>query len=1400
MPIGLWRFDPAPQQKTPGVPAAALGVGDQPPSRGVQVAAAFAIAAAAWATPAPTPPPPPARIAPIAAAVPSAWTRTGGAGNTGDGTFVASISATSSAPVAIGDLIAVAVTWGNNGFAEVVSDDLGNSYARVSATDIFDSPENQNLSIWFSIATVAGTPTVTLSFTGGNVAPFVGVLVDTFSGSDASSTTDGPGSGLNQASPTTATDALVSGTWTTSQPGDLIYSATHDTVTGSEPASAVGTGFTAAQDVGGSGGTTVFRSEYGTQAAPSGSTQGTWTAFANTRHLTAAIAITPGGSGGTVQPPPPRNRMAAADVQAQIAAAWQTTWGAQRNPTVPAPSGSAPPAGWTYRGGAFAGDGVQVTETVSLGPVASGDLVFVSATYDPGTNGATGTVVTDSLGNTYNQLLTANDPAQSQSLDVWWAIITVAGTPTIQVQLTPTPGTTAAAAFTIVADWFSGGSLGSVVDGDSIQVWSPGATGTDAVNSGSFATTQDGDLVYGVSVIGTSSGLTAGTGFTIATTASGGSLAISAKTEWLAQATHNGSTQVTWTTPSSADHIVAGVAVTLVAPAAAPVPPSAAKTAQVQHQTASTWQTTWAAQRGAQIAPVTLAYGQQPPRTAPGNAQVNLAWQPSWSTQSEADTAAWNVQPTRVPSPTATNLFTQLSNGWSVSWAAQRVAQIVPLTLAYGNQPPSSLIGPDDLARFAGAWRPDWLAQSEGDNAAWNVVQATVPAPMSPALAAQLSTAWTTIGSAAKPVAIVPLTLAYGAQPTPRAPLDAQRIAAAVSTWQLTWGAESEGPTAAWNVPITSQPVGVSALLVAQTASAWIVAWGAQHATPAIAIPSGDRPQLPAATPDSLTRVAVAWSVSWSAQRAAQIVPLTLGYGDRPQLSAASPDALTRFANAWAVSWDAQRPPTIVALTFTYGARPQLPAASPDLKAQVARVWAIDWSSARGATIAPTVVIVYGAQPPVSGALSATELAETLGAWASSWAAQTAAPNAAWNVILRVTVPSARQPIATLTTWQPASMPAARAVTIPITGVYGASVLSPADPELQQRIAGAWSVTWAARSAPVSLAWNVVVSVPASSFARAILDAWTSPVAPAQRARVIPIVGVYGSQPGPSYAQSTTLLSRIAGAWSVDWAAQSAAPSADWNIPPKTPFLERSAQTRTAATWIVSWGAQRSPFRVQSAAGDRPQLASASPTTHATYAFAWQVSWGAQTTRKIFIRSRFRSVHVMRAVLGASPRITAALETAPRASAMLETQPRLSADLASAPRATAILAASPRITATITINGITMTTTQATPVRINASNVLQLSKLTDILAPSTPLSAVTVSVKIIGLDGKVLTDTTELPVSPDDAGMWAVTLSKTDAAFAKGMHYIAQFSASGQDAGNVAVDYYEEMELVGHTH
>jgi hypothetical protein len=188
--------------------------------------------------------------------------------------------------------------------------------------------------------------------------------------------------------------------------------------------------------------------------------------------------------------------------------------------------------------------------------VAAGDFIGVGLTFaDNATNG----VITDGLGNTYTRKGQVHETERGLFLEIWECIVTNAGTPTITAQFDPTPGTTSPAGYiSLVASSFSGSDSGSTVDGAGAgqMLASPVSTSTDAVTTGTFATSVDGVLLYSVAT----SGVVGGTGFTQENGASGGDIQLS--DEWAVQTSHSASTEATWTATGTSAKAALVIAIT----------------------------------------------------------------------------------------------------------------------------------------------------------------------------------------------------------------------------------------------------------------------------------------------------------------------------------------------------------------------------------------------------------------------------------------------------------------------------------------------------------------------------------------------------------------------------------------------------------------------------------------------------------------------------------------------------------------------------------------------------------------------------------------------------------------------------------------------------------------------
>lgn len=174
----------------------------------------------------------------------------------------------------------------------------------------------------------------------------------------------------------------------------------------------------------------------------------------------------------------------------------------------------------------------------------------------------------------------------------------------------------------------------------------------------------------------------------------------------------------------------------------------------------------WPQQGPRKIAPLTLTYGQQPPRKAALAVSALLCIQ------------AWNP-----PDPQPT----------------QKRVQIAPLTLTYGQQPPPQTTG-RLLASIRQQWETTWDAQKAPPNAAWNFSPVVVTfVPYTPAWLQAVRLSWQGDQQPVQRSAVIAsLTLVYGDQP----PLVRQSPPPATLLPAATWDTQSAPKSAAWNIAV----------------------------------------------------------------------------------------------------------------------------------------------------------------------------------------------------------------------------------------------------------------------------------------------------------------------------------------------------------------------------------------------------------------------------------------------------------------------------------------------------------------------------------------------------------------------------------------------------------------------
>lgn len=296
------------------------------------------------------------------------------------------------------------------------------------------------------------------------------------------------------------------------------------------------------------------------------------------------------------------------------------------------------------------------------------------------------------------------------------------------------------------------------------------------------------------------------------------------------------------------------------------------------------------------IAPLTLPYGAQPPPSVtirpPNWPPLVAAWTPTWDAQTAPRSTAWSTPlvPYLAHTPPPALIWT----AWEPPFVRPPVpVTIAPLTLTYGGQPsPQASLSARALAQILGSWTQTWDAQTAAKGAAWNVpplLSAFVPYTSPPSL---IWTAWVEpFVRPPTPVGIAPLTLTYGIVPIPQAPLSAIKLTQVAATWLQSWDAQSAAKNAGWNVP----PILIVLPHVPLPGQIW-TAWDPPFVTP---------------------------------PRPVTIAPLTLVYGTPPPVQ---PPLTRTVAGIIIPAWPADLEPRlgrpnaertrIVPLTLTYGTPP----------------------------------------------------------------------------------------------------------------------------------------------------------------------------------------------------------------------------------------------------------------------------------------------------------------------------------------------------------------------------------------------------------------------------------------------------------------------------------------------
>jgi hypothetical protein len=191
-------------------------------------------------------------------------------------------------------IISLHLLWSAGGSASGFSatDSVGNTYTQVASYNA----DTANLVVIFVSPSVSGSPTtVSISATAGGTLTYKDCIFDEFSGGSGSSAVNG-NAAQKQVNPGTGTDAISSGSLTTTTDGDLIYAVSYSTNSVTNPTA--GTGYTRWATGSGGGSASYIVSESQTQSV-AGAISGTFTGGGATNTaITAAFALTTGGAVG----------------------------------------------------------------------------------------------------------------------------------------------------------------------------------------------------------------------------------------------------------------------------------------------------------------------------------------------------------------------------------------------------------------------------------------------------------------------------------------------------------------------------------------------------------------------------------------------------------------------------------------------------------------------------------------------------------------------------------------------------------------------------------------------------------------------------------------------------------------------------------------------------------------------------------------------------------------------------------------------------------------------------------------------------------------------------------------------------------------------------------------------
>lgn len=390
-------------------------------------------------------------------------------------------------------------------------------------------------------------------------------------------------------------------------------------------------------------------------------------------------------------------------------------------------------------------------------------------------------------------------------------------------------------------------------------------------------------------------------------------------------------------------------------------------------------------QKAVQVAPLTLTYGQSPPRKAALALNAALC------------IAAWNP-PDPMP--------------------LQKAVLVAPLTLTYGQQPPR-LPRTIQQSAIRAQWEVDWNAQTQGKNAAWNVPAVAVPVvPFARPWQNTVAQSW--LPPDPQTIKVITKVQPGSDQPPVVGAMTSPEFQTIRAAWELLPnGAQSNPPNAAWNVSAVVVPFTQS--WQNTVAQSWLPPDLQPKRATTTVQPGSDQPPVIGTKATTFQAIRAAWEL-----------PPNGAQSQAPNAAWNVVTASVPFAQSWwsavTQSWISAdiQPQTLVKaaiLAQAIGDQPPIIGAMTAPELQIIRsAWEPPPNTAQSA--APNAG--WNNPPLIVPVFPSTQSWQSIvrDQWGSTWNAQSAPPNAGWNFpppVVSTLIPLYRPWLATVVdSWVPA--------------------------------------------------------------------------------------------------------------------------------------------------------------------------------------------------------------------------------------------------------------------------------------------------------------------------------------------------------------------------------------------